>query len=103
MTLGTLGYAVSMQTIAVMPMGSGEFGVQVHEGEEVSNHRVDVSDAMLDELDVPTDDPTAVVRESFEFLLERVPPTSIPSVLSLEDLVREYREYPDEVRRRLTS
>jgi hypothetical protein len=43
-----------------------------------------------------------VVRESFNFLLEREPATSILREFSLYDIARYFPEFPDELRRRLS-
>jgi hypothetical protein len=42
-----------------------------------------------------------VVRESFEFLLEREPASSILARFSLTDISRYFPEYPEELARRL--
>jgi hypothetical protein len=42
-----------------------------------------------------------LVRESFAFLLEREPPTSILPTFSLDVIGRYFPEYPTEIRRRL--
>ena len=47
-----------------------------------------------------TDD-EARVRESFVFLLEREPPSSIMKSFSLDVISRYFPEYPEEMRRRL--
>jgi hypothetical protein len=43
-----------------------------------------------------------VVRESFHFLLEREPATSILRQFSLSDISRYFPEYPSELERRLS-
>jgi len=44
-----------------------------------------------------------VVRESFEFLLEREPPSSILPEFSLDVIGRYFPEYEDELARRLAA
>lgn len=91
-----------MTTIGVSPMAPGEFGVEVTEGTETTRHRVRVPEGFLDDLLLAGADPEVVVRESFEFLLEREPATSILREFSLEEIARFFPEYPNELRRRLS-
>ena len=53
-------------------------------------------------LEFGDDDLERVVRESFRFLLEREPPTSILRQFSLSDIARYFPEYPSELERRLS-
>lgn len=89
-------------TIRVTATAPGEFGVEVAEGSEVTGHKVRVPERFLDDLLLAGADPEAVVRESFEFLLEREPATSILREFSLEEIARFFPEYPNELRRRLS-
>ena len=77
-----------MSEITITPMEPGHFGVQVSEGDTTTSHRVAVSDATLDQLGLADADRERVVRESFDFLLEREPATSIMSEFSLADISR---------------
>lgn len=90
-----------MTVMKVIPMAPGEFGVEVTEGHEVTGHRVRVPEGFLDDLLLAGAEQEAVVRESFEFLLEREPATSILREFSLDEITRFFPEYPDELRRRL--
>ena len=60
--------------------------------------RVTASDA---ERLAPGADSVELVRESFRFLLEREPPSSILSRFDLPVIARYFPEYPGEIRRRL--
>ena len=53
-------------------------------------------------LELCDDDLERIVRESFRFLLEREPATSILSQFSLSDISRYFPEYPSELERRLS-
>ena len=53
-------------------------------------------------VEVRDDDLERVVRESFRFLLEREPATSILRQFSLSDISRYFPEYPSELERRLS-
>ena len=91
-----------MSDITVTPMGPGEFGVQVSEGNETTSHKVSVPDQLLDDLAIPDLDQQALVEESFAFLLEREPATSIMREFALTEISRFFPEYQEELRRRLT-
>ena len=91
-----------MSEITVTEMGPGEFGVQVREGQETTSHKVSVPAEVVDELGVPDVDHQALVEESFAFLLEREPATSIMREFPLSEISRHFPEYHEEIRRRLT-
>ena len=57
---------------------------------------------MLDELDLGEVDTETVVRESFAFLLEREPSTSILPDFSLDEIGRFFPEYFQELPKRLS-
>lgn len=90
-----------MSDITVTAMGPGEFGVQVREGDSTTSHRVTVPDELLDELALPDVDQERLVEESFAFLLEREPATSILAEFPLTTISRYFPEYHDELRSRL--
>ena len=90
-----------MSDITVTAMGPGEFGVQVREGDTTTSHRVTVPDELLDELALPDVDQERLVEESFAFLLEREPATSILAEFPLTTISRYFPEYHDELRSRL--
>ena len=90
-----------MTDIDITDMGERQFGVQVHEGDTTTSHRVTVPGDLIDNLMLADVDPAVVVKESFAFLLEREPATSIMRQFSLWDIGRFFPEYPDELRRRL--
>jgi hypothetical protein len=72
--------------IAVTRTGPGEFKVVVD-----GTHSYEVTGA----------DDENLVRESFVFLLEREPPSSILKRFSLDVISGYFPEYPEEIRRRL--
>ena len=92
-----------MTEIDVQAVGPGHFGVQVREGDVTTTHRVTVPERLFLDLRLPEVDPATVVRESFAFLLEREPATSILRQFSLPDIGRYFPEYADELRRRLSA
>lgn len=76
--------------------------MEVAEGESSTNHRVTVPEGMLDELDLGEVGAERVVRESFAFLLEREPATSILPEFSLDEIGRYFPEYFQELPKRLS-
>jgi hypothetical protein len=85
----------------VTPLEPGTFRVVVTGGATPTTHRVTVPPGYLEELGVPQAAPEAVVRESFAFLLEREPPTSILSEFDLPEIARFFPSYSTELPRRL--
>ena len=85
--------------IKVSATGTREFEVVLGEGE--STHRVTVPEDLLAELRRPEDDLEGVVRESFEFLLEREPSSSILPEFSLDVIPNYFPEFKEELPKRL--
>lgn len=97
---------MSTTTVHIVAMGPGRFGVQVTEGDVTTSHEVEVQPDILDDLGLatagePTDE--QVVRETFAFLLEREPATSILRTFSLTDVSRYFPEFFEELRARLAG
>jgi hypothetical protein len=93
-----------MQThVHVLPMGPGEFGVDCTEGGTTTNHKVVISEQVVDDLGLPDLDHRQLVEESFAFLLEREPNTAILKEFTLGDIVRYFPEYLEEMRTRLAT
>ena len=91
-----------MTTMRVVSMASGEYGVEVEEGNEVTGHKVRLPEGFLDDLLLTGVDEELIVRETIDFLLEREPATSILPEFSLADVSRYFPEFPEELQRRLT-
>ena len=90
-----------MAEITITASGEREFDVRVAEGDGETRHRVAVPEHLVEELGLREDDLERVVRESFEFLLERESASSIMSEFSLDEISRYFPEYREEVPRRL--
>jgi len=90
-----------MSEITITAMEPGRYGVQVTEGDTTTSHRVTVPDALLDDLGLDDVDPELVVRETFGFLLDREPATSILDEFSLDQVPGFFPDYHDELRSRL--
>ena len=91
-----------MTTMRVVSMAPNEFGVEVVEGNEVTGHKVRLPVTFLDDLLLTGVDEERIVRETFEFLLEREPATSILPEFSLEDVSRYVPDFSEELQRRLS-
>lgn len=71
------------------------------ESSTTTTHRVTVSPDYHRELTDGDASPEKLVEESFEFLLEREPNTSILSSFDLPVIGRYFPEYEDEIRKRV--
>lgn len=91
-----------MDQIAVTASGNGAFAVEVTQSGRTTTHRVRVPISLLERWGMPDADPEQVVRESFVFLLEREPNTSILSDFDLPLIARYFPEYDHELPGRLT-
>jgi hypothetical protein len=87
--------------ITITSRGPREFDVRLRERQDETSHHVTVPEDLIEELGLPEDDLERVVRESFEFLLEREPASSIMPEFSLDVIARYFPEYPQELPRRL--
>lgn len=90
-----------MSDVTVTEMEPGTFGVQVEEGRQTTSHRVRVDDGFLADAGLEGIPPERLVEETFAFLLEREPATSILSEFGLDDVPRYFPEYVEELRRRI--
>jgi hypothetical protein len=87
-------------TVSVTHEGGHAFVVEVRDADGSTTHTVEVPNGLADRLGWGGADEADLVRESFAFLLEREPPTSILQRFSLEVIGRYFPEYPREMRRR---
>lgn len=92
-----------MSGITITPSGPHEFGVQVIQNGKTTSHRVIVPQSLLADWNMEGADEEAVVRESFNFLLEREPASSILPEFSLAIIARYFPEYSQELPRRLDA
>ena len=90
-----------MADITITSRGPREFDVRLRGREDETSHHVTVPQDLVEELGLPEDDLERVVRESFEFLLEREPASSIMPEFSLDVIARYLPEYSQELPRRL--
>lgn len=94
------------EEIHVQPLAEHEWAVELVEGTTRTHHRVIVTQDLLDDLSLPTadaGDEERLVRESFEFLLEREKSTTILPEFPLEEIASYFPEYLDAIRDRLAG
>jgi hypothetical protein len=84
--------------LGVTPQGEGTFRVDVRSARTTTTHMVEVPPGMADELGWGKAAEADLVRESFVFLLEREPPTSILRNFNLDVIARYFPEYPTAIR-----
>lgn len=90
-----------MNDIDIDPAGPHAFDVQVGQGPQPSRHRVSVPEGFMEALGRPDTEEAAVVRETFVFLLEREPATSILSRFTLDTVSQYFPDYVETLRRQL--
>jgi hypothetical protein len=92
-----------MTEVHVLPTAPGQFSVQCTDGGTTTSHTVTVSEHLLDDIGLPRLEPHRLVEESFAFLLEREPNTSILHEFELTVIGRYFPEYVEDMRRRLAA
>jgi hypothetical protein len=88
-------------SITITALDPDSFGVQLEDGATTTSHRVHVPAGLIADLGLADVDRELIVRETFAFLLEREPPSSILGEFSLDVIPRYFPEYHDDLRRRL--
>ena len=89
-----------MAAIEVRPQGGDVYRVTVSEGSSRSEHDVSADPGDVERYGGGAG-PEALLRASFEFLLEREPKESILRSFRLPVIERYFPEYPAEIRKRL--
>ena len=90
-----------MADITINALGAREFQVRILDGKRQTTHVVTVPETLGEGIQLPND-LEAVVRESFLFLLQREPASSILPRFSLSEIARYFPEYPVELAKRLS-
>ncbi len=91
------------EKIRVQELTEHEYAVEVTEGETRTHHRVTVPADLFADAGIAGADETQVIRESFAFLLEREPVTSIADEFPLDTVATRFPDYLDELRTRLAG
>ena len=89
-----------MTDISVEPGDDAMFRVEVRSGTRTTSHEVTVPPGYARTLGCELVRTEQLVERSFEFLLEREPPTSILRRFSLDVIADYFPEYPTEIRGR---
>jgi hypothetical protein len=92
---------MSTPSITVAPAGARRWRVEVRAG-STSSHEVAIPEGYLEKLGIAAVAPERVIEESFRFVLEREPNTSILASFELPVIARYFPEYEKEIRARLT-
>jgi hypothetical protein len=90
-----------MAKIEVDRIDASRFRVRVIEGKSESAHEVTLDPKYSAKLAAETVPPEALIRKSFEFLLEREPKESILGRFDLTLISRYFPEYEREIKKRL--
>jgi hypothetical protein len=88
--------------IEVEKIDKSKFRVRVTESGNDTTHDVTVSPQDYSKLTNGKVEPEQLVRQSFEFLLEREPKESILTRFDLSVISRYFPEYESEIKRRLS-
>jgi hypothetical protein len=91
---------MSGESLSVSALGAGRWRVEVR-GASRTAHEVTIPAGYLEKLGVAAAAPERVIEESFRFLLEREPSTSILPSFALPVIARYFPEYEKELPRRL--
>jgi len=87
--------------VAVMPMGTHEFAVNVTEGHHTTAHRVVVPENLIEAMG-PDLDEGRLVHESVAVFLDHQNAAALPQDLTLDWIAEQVPEFGDELRTRLT-
>jgi hypothetical protein len=87
--------------IEVEKLDASHFRVRVIEAGSKSNHQVTLDPKDCARLAGATAEPEELIRESFQFLLEREPKESILSHFDLSVISRYFPDYEREIKKRL--
>lgn len=90
-----------MDNVTVTPLGPGRAGVQVSVDSRLLSYVVEIPEDVVDELGLGDVEDVEIARETFRFLLEREPATSIMKQFSLDVVPTYFPEFYEELAARL--
>lgn len=93
----------AMDEVSVVAQSDGTYRVDVVGGGTVTTHIVSIPTGYSADLGCEDVDGARLVRESFAFLLEHEPPTSILRRFRLDQIADYFPAYPSAIRRRLET
>jgi hypothetical protein len=91
-----------MASVSITERADGSFRVDVTDGRTTTTHSVTIPEGFASRIGCGGTDPGELVRKSFEFLLEREPPSSILREFSLDVISRYFPEYQREIGAKLS-
>jgi hypothetical protein len=91
---------MTTESVSVTAVGAGRWRVEVR-APTATTHEVTIPAGYLEKLGLGAVAPERVIAESFRFLLEREPNTSILERFELPVIARYFPEYEPEIGRRL--
>jgi hypothetical protein len=98
------GTPVAMsQRIDVSSHAPHEWSVTVTEGDVTTHHRVIVPEDLLTDLGLAGADEQQVVHQTFEFLLDKEPATSIYEEFPLDVVLDNFPDYAEDLRTRMAA
>jgi hypothetical protein len=89
------------EQIEVQELGPREYGVRVTQGQDTTDHRVVVTEQILDELLLDEEDGARLVHEAIAFLLENDAADAIPDDFVITELIAEHEDFLPQMRARL--
>jgi hypothetical protein len=92
-----------MDEISVVAQSDGTYRVDVERGGTTTTHIVAIPTGYAAALGFGDVDGERLVRESFAFVLENEPPTSILRRFRLDQIADYFPDYPAAIRRRLET
>jgi hypothetical protein len=90
-----------MAEIRVVSLGESQYRVTVVDGKHRTSHVVTATPSDVERYAAAETSPEQLIEASFEFLLEREPPSSILSTFALPVIERYFPEYPSVIRERV--
>ena len=90
-----------MAEITVVSLGESRYRVTVVDGKHRTSHVVTATPSNVQRYAAAGTSPERLIEASFEFLLEREPPSAILSSFALPVIERYFAEYPSVIRESL--
>ncbi|WP_280478915.1 hypothetical protein [Nocardia cyriacigeorgica] len=78
-----------------------EYRVRIGDGGDTVESEFVVDPDVLTELGLDSGDERRIVEHTARFLADHQPVTDFPALVYLDEVAAAYRDYPDELRRRL--
>jgi hypothetical protein len=96
-----VAFRSTMSDVTVTKLGAGSFRVEVAAGDVTTTHAVSVPAGLAARLGGEGTSDEHLVEESFRYLLEREPNTSILRTFSIDQIGTYFPKWPSEIGKRL--